>query len=367
MSYSFIFHGNLQYAELSKSEIPEIIERSYEPTIDFLLDNEIKFALNITGYTLKYLPDELLNKIGDGIEEGLIELTGTSYTHAILPLLELDRVAEQVREDKEKKEELFGVEPDTFWLPELAYDPILPGILKKEGYEEVYVDGEAVLFSDIENTAMKDIEPTTPHLYKAQRDEGVRFINYLLGLREAKRAVRNSFSGKVKLDAVEEMTGIPVWTAVNNSVMMALADLPLMSVDKVARWISGLDELMLYGMDIEFMGYRKLGGNDLRLEKLGELISRVGSDIVLPSELQLSDRKSYLRTSSWTPDKSLDIWREDEDNRRLNMLSRGMSGENAFLAENSDARGWEPIPERKLDAFEAVYEDWEERHFSQDE
>ncbi|MFW5928338.1 MAG: hydrolase, partial [Thermoplasmatota archaeon] len=135
----------------------------------------------------------------------------------------------------------------------------------------------------------------------------------------------------------------------------------------VARWISGLDELMLYGMDIEFMGYRKLGGNDLRLEKLGELISRVGSDIVLPSELQLSDRKSYLRTSSWTPDKSLDIWREDEDNRRLNMLSRGMSGENAFLAENSDARGWEPIPERKLDAFEAVYEDWEERHFSQDE
>ncbi len=359
MSYSFIFHGNLQYAELSKSEIPEIIERSYVPTIDFLLKNEIKFALNITGYTLKYLPDELIDKIREGIDEGLIELTGTSYTHAILPLLELDRVVEQVRKDKEKKEEVFGIEPKTFWLPELAYDPIIPGILKKEGYDEVYVDGEAVLFSDIENTTMKEIEPTTPHLYKAQRGEGVQFINYLLGLREVKKAVRDSFSGKMTVKGVEEITGIPVWTAVNNSVMMALAGLPFMSVGKVARWISGHDELMLYGMDIEFMGYRKLGGNELQLDKLGELISQVDSDIVLPSELKMSDRKSYLRTSSWTPDKSLDIWREDEDNQRLNMLSRGMEGEKAFLAENSDARGWEPMAERKLDAFEAIYEDWE--------
>lgn len=358
MSYSFIFHGNLQYAELSKSEIPEIIERSYVPTIDFLLKNEIKFALNITGFTLQYLPDELLDKIKDGVGRGLIELTGTSYTHAILPLLELDRVAEQVRKDREKKEEVFGIEPKTFWLPELAYDPVIPGILKEEGYDEVYVDGEAVLFSNVENTAMEEIEPTTPHLYKAQRGEGVQFINYLLGLREAKKAVRDAFSGKLTLDGVEDIVGIPVWTAVNNSVMMALADLPFISVGKVAKWLRGLDELMLYGMDIEFMGYRKLGGNELRLEKLGDLISKVDDDIMLPSELKMSDRRSYLRTSSWTPDKSLDIWREDEDNRTLNMLSRGMQGKKAFLAENSDARGWEPIPERKLDAFEAVYEEW---------
>lgn len=361
MSYSLIFHGNLQYAELSKKEIPKIIKRSYFPTIEYLVENEIKFALNITGYSLQYLPDELIDRIREGVEDGLIELTGTSYTHAILPLLELDRVVEQVSKDKEKKEEVFGVEPKTFWLPELAYDPVIPGILKKEGYEEVYVDGEAVLFSDIENTAMKEVEPKTPHLYKAQRGEGVRFINYLLGLREAKKAVRDAFSGKLKLEAVEDMIGIPVWTAVNNSVMMALADLPFMSVGKVARWISGLDELMLYGMDIEFMGYRKLGGMELQLGNLGDLISKVGGDIVVPSELDLSDRRSYLRTSSWTPDKSLDIWREDEDNRRLNMLCRGMDGEKAFSAENSDARGWEPISERKLDAFEAIYEDWEEK------
>jgi len=359
MSYSFIFHGNLQYAELSKEEIPDIIERSYIPTIDFLLKNEIKFALNITGFTLQYLPGELLDKIRRGIDDGLIELTGTSYTHAILPLLELDRVAEQVRKDKEKKEEVFEIKPKTFWLPELAYDPVLPGILKEEGYDEVYVDGEAVLFSDIENTVLKEIEPTTPHLHKAQRGEGIQFINYLLGLREAKKAVSRSFSGKLTVDGVEDIVGIPVWTSVNNAVMMALADLPFMSVGKVVKWLDGLDELMLYGMDIEFMGYRELGGNELHLEKLGDLISEVGSDIVLPSELKKSDRESYLRTSSWAPDKSLRIWREDEDNRRLNMLSKGMSGKEAFLGENSDARGWEPIPERKLDAFEAVYQEWD--------
>ncbi len=361
MSYSLIFHGNLQYAELSKSEIPQIIENSYVPTIDFLMKNEIEFALNITGYSLQYLPDELIEKIKRGLEKGLIELTGTSYTHAILPLLELDRVAAQIRKDKEKKKEIFGVEPSGFWLPELAYDPIIPGILKEKGYDEVYVDGEAVLFSDIENTSLTEIEPLTPHLHKAQRGEGIRSINYLLGLRELKKAVNKSFAGKLTVEGVEDISAIPVWVSINNAVMMALADLPFMSVDKVASWIDDLDELMLYGMDIEFLGHRKLGGNELKIEKLKRLISEVDSDIVLPSELDKRDRKSYLKTSSWAPDKSLDIWREDEDNKRLNMLSKGMSGNNAFLAENSDARGWEPIAERKLDAFESIYEDWKDR------
>ncbi len=360
MSYSFIFHGNLQYAELSKSEIPEIIENSYVPTLDFLLKNRVKFALNITGYSLQFLPENLIDKIKRGIEEGLIELTGTSYTHAILPLLDLDRVAAQVRKDKKKKKEVFGVETEGFWLPELGYDPILPGILKEEDYDEVYVDGEAVLFSEIDNTALAEIEPLTPHLHKAQRGEGIRFINYLLGLRELKKAVKKSFSGKLAVEGVEEIDAVPVWIAINNAVMMALADLPLISVDKVANWIDGKDELMLYGMDIEFLGHRKLGGKELKIERLKKLISKVDSDIVLPSELYKKDRKTYLRTSSWAPDKSLDIWREDEDNKRLNMLSRGMSGEKSFLAENSDARGWEPIPERKLDAFKSIYEDWKE-------
>lgn len=37
-----------------------------------------------------------------------------------------------------------------------------------------------------------------------------------------------------------------------------------------------------------------------------------------------------------------------------------MKGEKVELAENSDARGWEPIPERRLDAFKAIYEEWRE-------
>lgn len=358
MSYSFIFHGNLQYAELSKSEIPDIIERSYRPTIDFLLEKQIKFALNITGYSLRFIPPDLIEKIKRGIEEGFIELTGTSYTHAILPLLDIDRVAEQIRKDKEKKMEIFNIEPKTFWLPELAYDPVIPGILKDQGYDEVYVDGESILFSRVSNTALVDIEPLTPHLYKAQRGEGNKIINYIWGLRELKKAVKKSFSGKLTVKGVEKIKAIPVWISLNNAVMMALADLPMMNMKKVARWIKTLDEVMLYGMDIEFLGYRKLGGNELEINKLKELIDRVGSSIVLPSKLRKVDRTEYLRTSSWAPDKSLDIWREDEDNRRLNELSKNIPGENAFLAENSDARGWEPIHERKLDAFKAVYDDW---------
>lgn len=166
---SLVFHGNLQYAEIPKSEIPKVIEKAYLPVIGRLLKEEIPFGLNITGYTLEILPREVIELVREGIAGGLIEIIGTSYTHAILPLLPLDRVEAQVRKDRELKEELFEVSPKGFWLPELAYDPIIPAILKDNGYGYVFADGEAMLLSDHLNSAVKPIKPLYPHLIKAQR------------------------------------------------------------------------------------------------------------------------------------------------------------------------------------------------------
>ena len=362
MAYALVFHVNLQYAEIPRSEIPKVIGKSYIPTILGLIKSEIPFALNMTGFSLQYLPKDFIALIKEGIESDLVEIVGTPYTHAILPLLLLDRVEAQRAEDKVIKERTFEVKPKIFWPPELAYDPIIPAILRDCGYDQVFVDGEALLFSNHLNSAIKPIKPLCPHLIKAQRREGFLYWNYLLRLRELKNAIKLVFGGKVTLKAVEEITGVPVWVAVNTAVMLGICGFPLMNIKKAVRWIEGLDEIILYGTDLEFFGYRDLAGYVLSVQRLGELINELNNEIVLPSNLKHSGRSLYLRTSSWAPDKGLDIWTKDWGNQRLNMLSWGLKWEHAFLAENSDARGWEPLAERRLDAFKAVYRAWREEN-----
>ncbi|ASJ14860.1 hypothetical protein A3L10_06800 [Thermococcus radiotolerans] len=110
---ALLLHGNLQYAEIPKAKIGRVIERAYVPVLSALLKREIPFALNITGFTLELLPEDVLRLVREGIESGLVEITGTAYTHAILPLLPLDRAEAQIQRDREVKESLLEVSPRT--------------------------------------------------------------------------------------------------------------------------------------------------------------------------------------------------------------------------------------------------------------
>lgn len=357
--YGLIFHANLQYAEIPKSEIERVIEKSYIPSIKKLVNHEIPFALNITGYSISLLPGDLIRNINEGIASDIIELTGTSYTHAILPLLELNRVERQIEKDLEIKREVFNCSPKTFWPPELAYDPILPAILRDFQYEKIFVDGEALLLSPHMNTAIKEMGVEYYRLVKA--GHGINpYLNYFLGLPKLIKSLRYVFPGTVKLLGVKEITGIPVWQPVNIILMLGLGRFPLMNEKRAWRLLGKVKNVMLYGTDLEFFGYMPFGGKIMNIESLISFVKRNDIRIILPSKLPPSGREFYLKTSSWAPDKSLRIWREDEDNRRLNFLTHRMRGEKVELAENSDARGWEPIPERRLDAFKAIYEEWRE-------
>ncbi len=355
---SILMHANLQYAEIPKNEINKVVEKSYEPTIEALLRAEIPFGFNIPGFSLEMLPKKTVKMIEEGISSGLIEITGCAYTHAILPLLPLNRVERQIEKDKKVKEEIFGMAPKTFWPPELAYDPILPAILKEYGYKNVFVDGEALKFSEIPNFYLKRPRKEYPHLLKAQQGKRPIYLNYLIGLRELRNAIKGVIKGKVMVEGVDEIDAIPVWVPINIIVWLYSGSFPLMSKKRALKVLENIDNVLLYGSDIEFFGYRPIADKLLDVKKLIELIKELNKDIILPKDLPSSGIKKYLKTSSWAPDKSLFIWLLDPDNLRLNMLSYFMEEDIAFLAENSDARGWEPLAERKLDAFKAIYEWW---------
>ena len=356
--FSILMHANLQYAEIPKSEVNKVIEKSYEPTIKALLNAEIPFGFNIPGFSLEMLPKNTIKIIEEGISSDLIEITGCAYTHAILPLLSLNRVEKQIEKDKKVKEGIFNIAPKTFWPPELAYDPILPAILKEHGYENIFVDGESLKFSEIPNFYLKRPRTLYPHLLRAQEGRKPIYLNYLIGLRELKNAIKEIIKGKAILEGVKEIDAIPVWIPLNVLIWLYSGSFPLMSKKKALKMLESLDNVLLYGSDIEFFGYRPIAGKILDINKFIDLIRELNKEVVLPRDLPSSHIKKYLKTSSWAPDKSLLIWALDPDNLRLNMLSYFMDEEFAFLAENSDARGWEPLAERRLDAFKAIYEWW---------
>ncbi len=355
--FSIVLHANIQYAEIPRSEWEKVFEKSYYKTISVLLSREVRFHLNITGYTVEHLPKRVIELVRDGISTGLIELTGTSYSHAILPLLNLDTAEEQVKLDKEVKAQVFGVEPRVFWPPELAYDPLLPGIIRRNKYDHVYVDGEALFYTSI-NSFFHEYKYPLMRLEKARRGSRPILLNYLLGLLELKKSLKRVKPGKYTVIGVEEIIGIPVWVQLNTLTILAVGEFPLMNVKRASKWAKGLGDVVVYGTDIEFFGYRSIGGRLLSPEKLVEFLELLGGEIVHAEELPLMRGKYYLKTSSWAPDKSLDIWARDWDNRRIIMFYDKVSKRTRRVLVNSDFLGWEPLPEKKLEAYKLIYEDW---------
>lgn len=291
MSISILLHANIQYAEIPFSEWNNVFEKSYYPTINYLLNKEIKFGLNITGYTIERLPKKIIELIRDGIDSELTELTGCSYTHAILPLLPLDNVYRQVKKDMEVKEKVFNVKPKVFWPPELAYDPLLPGVLDLLDYTHVFVDDKALYYTDI-NDYFKKYESPIKHLHMAEKGKWPVIINYLIGLRELKDFLNKVIEGKV-IVGVREIIGIPVWVPLNIATILGVGKFPLMNPRKLCKWFSKLDNVMIYATDIEFFGYRDIAGKLPDVARPVELLNCLDKDIVFPSELPLNGEKRF--------------------------------------------------------------------------
>ena len=136
------------------------------------------------------------------------------------------------------------------------------------------------------------------------------------------------------------------------------------------------DVIPLYASDIEFFGYRKLGVNAVNPKRFSQFIKKLqkhGVSIVSPTkEIRRKEPldSAYLTTGSWSPDKSLRIWTESEDNKELSRAMseiyhvlqmqgwpKGILAEietDLLIAENSDARGWSPLLERKKEAYLAI-------------
>ncbi len=156
---TLLLHANILYAEIPFKNIPKVVENSYIPVINvFLKKPEIKVVLNFSGFTLEVLngehkdiyegSPEVISLLKEGIKNNQIELTGTSWAHAVLPIIPISLIKKDIELHNQTCERILKYKPKGFFPPELGIAPILPPILKELGYEYSFFDNEFIQYTE---------------------------------------------------------------------------------------------------------------------------------------------------------------------------------------------------------------------------
>jgi predicted glycosyl hydrolase (DUF1957 family) len=387
---SVILHWNTDYAEFPRSEFPRVVELSYEPMITAIEDGFIgTICMNLTGHTFEYLlanHPELVDRIKRLVKANVIEMLASGYSHPILPLLPRERVASQLQDHIDMLKKLFGKKPKGIWPPELAVSPSVLSQIKKEGIEWTAVDYEHYLLSqffgnDVNPFEMRDIT-TTEFLVEAYWAKGIRKISkYLRAMRLLVKRNKEQIDPlrRVTINNNENIKAYLSSISWANTAQFAVGGfIPFYKDKNLLKLLEKIDTkiLPLYASDIEFFGYRSMGPEAASPKSLIDflnVLTKKGVKITSPTQIPEEEwpkEATYLSAGSWAPDKSFRIWTDSEDNsefirradeiyailRARNWDKKLMKKVEPYLRimENSDPRGWAPIPERKNEAYSAM-------------
>jgi len=398
VDFSILLNGNLLYAEHPFSEIGNMVEKSYVPVLEMIVANSgIKVVLNLTGFTLELLagehPDiyagspEAVNLLKKALDEGQVEVTGTSWAHMILPLAPLEVAKADIEMFSKTVERVLDYRPQGFFPPELCISPLMPAWLKGQGYKWTYIDRALIAMTEKNQlNAYDDYEPIPPSFNK--KTAQVQFKGPLSQLRHARRMER-------EIADIEDLTPVN-WLGAEGEtipafaceerwlayVLICLARIAILNEKKLFRMIDRVAGryrgYFLPYSDIEMFGY---GGNVVKdgipVERLQAFLRHAeanpGINYRLPSDFIGSEspdfKTVYLKSGSWSTDKDFKLWADDPDNASLNRTAleayqaftagRGILGDeeeevlrNLLLSFNSDGRGWVPIPEHRLFCFD---------------
>ena len=383
-------HWNTDYAEFPRSEFPTVTAKSYEPMIKAIEEwQDGKICFNITGHTFEYLQKnnpELIDRIKTLVKNDIVEILASGYSHPILPLLPRKRVETQLVDHINQIKKLFGDKPKGIWPPELAVSPSVLAQIQKLGIDWTIIDYEHYLLSQHFGNDLNPFERREPSitelLVNAFWAKGIKMlIAYLKAFRVLTKANAAQIYPirRIMINSKSTMKALLSSVSWSNSTQFALGEATgLYTTKRHLKSVLKADTkyLSLYCGDIEFFGYRSLGPTPAAPETLTNFLKKLKKreiNTISPSDIPKEDwpeEATYISAGCWSPDKSFRIWTDSEDNTefirrtdeiyamlsKLNWKKEIMDKVEPYLRifENSDPRGWAPIPERKNEAYTAI-------------
>ncbi len=120
-----------------------MVDESLQLLVDAHRQVRAKVSIAVTGGLLAHIREHresFLAVFAEAISDGIVEPLATSY-HEVCPFLIPPRyLRRQVELDLAIKYQLLGVRPVAFWPGNLAWTPVMPGILSDLGLKTVIVD-----------------------------------------------------------------------------------------------------------------------------------------------------------------------------------------------------------------------------------
>ncbi|MFA5886220.1 MAG: hypothetical protein WC863_00390 [Patescibacteria group bacterium] len=127
--------------------IRKALDKSYWRLLRLLEEHpDLRMTINISGCLLERLETEketaFLDRLKFLVKKGRLELTGSAAYHGFLPLLPAAEIIRQIRINEKILRHHFGknFRPAGFFLPEMAYSPVVAKIVKRLGYRWLILD-----------------------------------------------------------------------------------------------------------------------------------------------------------------------------------------------------------------------------------
>ena len=130
-----------------KNWVNRIAREAYRPIVSGLLERpSVKITFNINGVLLELLQQhgdgDIIKIIGQLLERGQIELTGSAKYHPLLPFLPDHEIKRQIELNEETLRHYFGQhwKKSGFFPPEMGFDLRVAQIVKDMGYQWIIAD-----------------------------------------------------------------------------------------------------------------------------------------------------------------------------------------------------------------------------------
>jgi alpha-amylase len=148
--------------------IEQAYQESYRPFLDvFDRYPGLRLSLHVSGSLMEWLEDhhpEYLDRLGDLVASGRLEIIGGAYYEAILPMIpRRDRIG-QIRSYTERLERRLGAAVRGMWIPERVWEQPLVADLAAAGIEYTILDD-----FHFKNAGLVDSQL---HGYYVSEDEG---------------------------------------------------------------------------------------------------------------------------------------------------------------------------------------------------
>ncbi|MCD6494332.1 MAG: hypothetical protein J7K36_11195, partial [Archaeoglobaceae archaeon] len=144
---SFCWHIHQPFF-VDDEEIMDKLRESYLVLLETHEEHEVPFGLSISGNLLsklKHLVPEFIDKIKELKRSGIVEVLGTTYYHAAIPIIPPEHLKLHIKMDLDIKENTLDCKPEIYFPADFAWVPWLADILIDFGVKGTVLDSIGIV------------------------------------------------------------------------------------------------------------------------------------------------------------------------------------------------------------------------------